>query len=158
MKRGAKHTSSIYAHLEQTNVLDKGEAAIAQAKAAYWKAYKAKWRKKHRAIHTEVTLSLTKADVALLLPVAKAHKRSLSRFIKESCLAYVGKQYVVPDIAALATIRQLLAMNRDMLQLLFDDAYIPFEAGRTALAQMAKLEKEVLHELYHPQEAKPDRE
>jgi hypothetical protein len=153
MKKSVKKKSNLYAFLDSTKVLETGsEQAIVEARKAYWKAYKAEWRQKQRKSKKLVVIVLSREEAMHLKENAQTYKRSLPGFIKASCFAYLGKQYLAPDPTALSTIRQLLAMNYNALQKLFDENIIPFEAGRMVLSQIAGLEQKVISELYHPKE------
>ena len=153
MKKGVKKKGGLYTYLDSTKVLETGsDKDIERARRAYWKAYKNEWRQRQRKACKQVTISLTGSEAGQIAKAAKKHMRSTMRFVKESCLAYVRKRYLVPDPLALATIRQLLAMNHDAVQRLFDEQRVPFEVGRTLLSQMAALEQKVLQELYVPKE------
>ncbi len=154
-QRAIKKKSGVYAYLHSTKVLETGsDQDIAVARKAYWNEYKARWRQRHRKAQKQITISLTASEATEMTQATKKHKRSLTRFIKESCLANIRKQYLAPDPLALATIRQLLAMNYNALQKLFDENRVPFEAGRALLSQMAALEQKVIEELYNPKEIK----
>jgi len=153
MKKGTKNKSSIYAYLDSMKVLETGsEQDIVEARKAYWRIYKAEWRKDQRKSKKLIVLVLLPDEAKQLREGAKKHRRSLPRFIKESCFAYLNKQYLAPDPIALSTIRQLLAMNHNVMQKLFNENTIPFDAGRMVLAQMAELEQRVTNELYNPKE------
>jgi len=153
-KKTSKKTS-IYSHLDSTKVLEHGTAAeVEAAKKAYWKAYKAAWRKCQRNQFKQFTIALTEPETKQIRVAAKKHKRSCSRFIKESCFAYINRAYLVIDVLAVRTIEQLLAMNYDALKQAFDAYLLPFDLGKALMAQMAELEERVVRELNHPQEVK----
>lgn len=155
MKRALKKKSSLYAYLNSTKVLETGsDQDIAMARKAYWKAYKAQWRKSERKELRQFVIALTANEARQVAAAAKMHKRSVTWFIKKSCFAYMTKQYLPVDPLALTTIRQLLAMNLNALHKLFDDNKLPFDSGRQLLAQMEELEQKVMNELYHPKERK----
>jgi hypothetical protein len=141
MKKAMKKKWGVYTYLHSTKVLETGsDLDIAITRKAYWKAYKAKWRKEKRTAEVEFTLTLTKEESEVMAKGARQHRQSKSRFIRNAAFAYLGRRYLVPDPLAIATIRQLLAMNYDALQMLFDD------------------EKKVINELYHPKEFKENGE
>jgi hypothetical protein len=146
-----KRKSSIYQFLEPY-LATGNDFVIAKARKEYWKAYKAEWRKKQRQETKEVTVVLTQPEAKSIIAAAKKHKRSPAQFIKESSFAYLSKQYVVPDVVAINTIRQLLAVNYNALQKLFDENMLPYQAGIALMQQMQELERKVLIELYRPAE------
>ena len=149
MKRALKKKSNLYTHLAK--VLEKGsDQDIANARKEYWKGYKADWRKRQRRETKEFTIVCTAMEAKDILEVARKYKRSRSNFIKESCLAYLNKRYLVPDLVAINSIRQQLAININTLQKLFDENKVPYQTGTSILQQMAALEKVVLAELHNP--------
>lgn len=153
MKRVTKKKSSVHAYLAKTNVLETGsEQDIAWAKRAYWKQYNVEWRKQQRKRTKQYVIVLNETEYKQIVTAAKAHKQSCTRYIKEAALAYLLKVYLVPDTVALGTIRQLLAINYNTLQKLFDESIVPFEIGRQLLLQMSELEQRLTAELYHPKE------
>ncbi len=152
MKRTLKKKSGVYAFLHQSGVLEHGTGDdIANAKKRYWKIYKAQWRQKQRQSMKQFMIALTSSQAKQVAQAARLHNCSASRFIRDACFAYMAKRYLPVDAFALATIRQLLMMNYDALQKMFDDG-LPFEIGKRVLQQMTELEQKVLHELYHPKE------
>ncbi len=153
MKRAMKQKSSLYAYLDSTKVLETGsEQDIVNARKEYWRQYKAEWRRNQRNATKQYTIALTADEAKQITIAAKKHRRSITTFIKESCQAYLNTTYLVPDVVALNEIRQLLAINYNALQKLFDENVIPFQIGRTLVQQMAELEKNVFEKLYHPKE------
>ena len=155
MKKGVKKKCGVYNYLHSIKVLEIGSNQdIINARKAYWKEYKAKWRKEKRIAEKEFTLTLASEEAKILRESARAHRQSISRFIRNAALAYLRRQYIVPDPLAIGTIRQLLAMNYNALHRLFEENRLPFDIGRMLLTQMADLEQKVITELYNPKERK----
>jgi len=151
MKRAIKNKSGVYSYLCSTKVLETGsDQEIINARKEYWKGYKAEWRKKQRKETNEFTIVCTGQEAKDILEAARKHRRSRSNFIKESCLSYINKRYLVPDVVAINSIRQQLAMNNNELQKLFDENKVSYQTGTSLLAQMSALEKVVLAELHNP--------
>jgi len=151
MKKAIKKKTSIYSYLSK--VFESGsDQDIALARKAYWKAYKAAWRRDHTKRTKQFVIALSLDEAKQIMDSARKHRRSPTRFIKDSCFAYLRKRYLVPDRLALSTIHQLLAMNLNTLPKLFDENKMPFDIGRTLLQQMEELEQKVMHELYYPKE------
>jgi len=151
MSKPAKNKSNLYIYLDCTKVLETGsEQDIAKAKKEYWQSYKAEWRKKQRQTTKEFTIVCEPKDAAVIEDAAKRHKRSLQAFIKVSCLAYIRTQYVVPDVIAISTIRQQLAMNYNALQKLLDENMISYREAATVLRKVSELETIVLSQLNNP--------
>jgi hypothetical protein len=151
MKRALKKKSNIYAYLDSAKVLETGgDQDIANARKEYWKLYKAGWRKKQRQETKEFTIVCTVQDAKDILEAARKHKRSGSNFIKESCIAYMNRRYIVPDRLTINSIRQQLAMNINTLKQLFDENKVSHQTGTSLLQQMAALEQLVLTGLHNP--------
>ena len=141
----------MYAYLDSTKVLETGtDDAIAKAKQAYWAAYKANWGKNHRKATIQFTIAFSEAEAIQISVSAKQHKRSRSRFIKESCMAYINKSFLFPDQVALGVIKQSMALNYHALQKLFDANVLPFQVGRMVMLQMTELEQVLRQQLHNP--------
>jgi hypothetical protein len=151
VKRTAKKKNSIYTYLSSTKVLETGsDQDIAAAKKQYWKEYKAEWRKKQRQATREFTIVCNPTDAQIIVNAARQHKRSLQAFIKEACLANIRKHYLVPDITAINTIQQQLAMNYNSILQLFDENLVTYQTGTTLLRKITELEHTVLAQLHTP--------
>jgi hypothetical protein len=151
MKRALKKKSNLYSYLDATKVLESGSTAdIAKARKDYWKLYSVEWRKTQRKRDKQFTISFTPIEAKDLLEVAKKHKRSRTRFIKDSCLAYMNKRFVIPDVIAIRAIQQELALNYNILKKLYEDNALPYQIGNELLKQMSELEQKILVELFNP--------
>lgn len=157
MRKPAKNKSTLYTYLQSTGVLITGSKEdIAQARKEYWKRYKAQWRNENRKQTKQFTIVLSPNEAKYIGSAAKQYSKSTTRLIRDAALAYLKKVFLVPDRIALATIQQLLTMNYTLLQDIFNENMVPFEAGRSLLERMDKLEKAVVEKLYHPKELKTD--
>ncbi|MCW3120850.1 MAG: hypothetical protein JWQ38_342 [Flavipsychrobacter sp.] len=151
MKRKGKHTSRLYQFLERKGVLTNGtDADIASAKQQYWKEYKAAWRKRQRQETREFTIVCTPKEAKVIIDAARRHKRSLQAFVKDATLGYVSRRYIVPDVLAISTIQQQLAVNYNALQLMFDESIVPYQLGKSLMQQISALEQTVLEQLRSP--------
>lgn len=152
MKRKIKY-GSLYDYLAQSGVLNgSNESAIQTARKEYWRLYKLNWRKQSRTTGKEFVILLNKKELQIISEAAQKHKRSRSAFIKIAALAYITRQFIVPDILAVNTIRLLLIENYTALQQLFEENLLPFEIGRIVLQRIEDLEHEVLTSLHNPLE------
>ena len=155
MKRAIKHTSSVNKYLDTLNILEKGSPEdIMAARKLYWRAYKAIWRQKNRAKLQGFTPYFSQEEVVMLNDAAKQHKRSRTQFIKEASLAYISKNYLVPDLLQIRKIIQLLQMNFNIIQEMLDDNKIPTMAGKLLLDKLNTLELEIRRELHNPKTLK----
>jgi hypothetical protein len=126
-----------------TNVID-------EAKKEWRRKYKADWRKQKRKQVKEITTAWTKEEYKTLKDEAKRHKQSVTRFIKESSVAYMDKRYITPHEAQVTKIMQLLALTYNSIIELKEDSTIPADAGRKVLFEIHELEREVRIALYSP--------
>jgi hypothetical protein len=141
----------VYEYLDSTKILESGTGEdIAKARKEYWRKYKSEWRKRQNQKTRQVTVMLTPSEAKLIEDAAKKYKRSKPALIKAMCLAHMQKRYVVPDILAVNSIRELLAMNYSALKSLLDENCITYQAGITVMNQIAELEQRILHELRSP--------
>lgn len=151
MARKPKHTGGIYTFLEASGVLQTNDdALIKQAKRTYWTEYKRKWRLSKRRSGKEFTIFLDGDDLQLIASATKSHVRKLPDFFKAAVLAYITRQYIVPDRMTVNHIRELLSLNYTALQAIADGNKIHWNLSRQLLKQLEALEKQVLEYLQNP--------
>lgn len=126
-----------------TNVID-------EAKKQWRRIYKADWRRQKRRQTKEITTAWDKEEYKTLQEEAKRHKHSITRFIKESAVAYMDKRYITPHEAQVTKIMQLLALTYNGISELKEDAAIPADVGRKILFEIHELEREIRIALYSP--------
>ncbi len=156
MKRATKKSSGIYTFLKDANVLSGSNEALAQAKRDYWRNYRLAWRKSQRKRTKQYTVAFTAKEAERIAMIAKAHTRSVTKYLKEAAFAYADKRYLVPNEAEVGVIRQLLTMSYATLNTLLMDGKVNPENGRLLLFRMAELEHEILSRLNNPSELKTD--
>ena len=150
MKRKVKQ-GGLYSYLEQSGILTNGtDEQIKSVKRQYWALYKASWRKKSRQANKEIRIQLTENDLRVITSAAKKYKRSKARYIKEAALAYLHRQFLVPDVLLVGEIRQLLTMNYTLLQQLKDTDSIPYQKQAILLKEFEAIEQQILSVLHHP--------
>ena len=142
-----KHTA-IFTAIEP--VLDKGKAAIEEAKKQHFKKYKAAWRKAFRKQHKQFTLSFTAEEARELSKEAKKAHRSKVAFIKSCYFAYINKVYLIHDPKVLLEIRQQLGFTYNALMNLIERNHIPKDLGQTLLQQLSDFEQRLLSKLHNP--------
>lgn len=151
MERKKKRGNDLYAYLDSIKILENGtDEAITFAKKEYWKNYRAVWRKSQRKRTKQVTVSFDTLEFEIIIATARKHQLSKTKMIKQACLAYISKTYIVVDRIAISKIQQLLAMNYNILKMLFDEDMLPFEKGRLALKQIEELDTVVSKLLKQP--------
>lgn len=131
--------------------LETGHAnVIDEAKNEWRRRYKADWRKQKRKQVKEITTAWGKDEYKILKDEAKRHKQSVTRFIKESAVAYMDKRYITPHEMQITKIMQLLALTYNNITELKEDSAIPADAGRKVLFEIYQLEREVRIALFSP--------
>lgn len=105
----AEHYTSLYAYLDALEVWGQGAEAVAQAKADYWRSYKAKWRRENRKTNIDISVAFKKSDATCIQTEAKRHGLSSTEFIRKAVLSYFTRRYIVPDKRQLAHMEIRLA-------------------------------------------------
>lgn len=99
-------------YLDELGVLEKGsDEEIRQAKVAYRRKYFTEYKRRQRSLKKEfvICLSSESGELSFIQKGAKDHLLTVPAFIKESCLAYLKNQFVVPDKYVVAKLEQQLA-------------------------------------------------
>jgi hypothetical protein len=141
--------TAFYTYMEP--FLEKGnEAMIIQAKKAYRRAYKARWRKQKRGISMEITTIWEKEEYKLLKAEAKRHKESITKFIKRATMAYMDKRYVVPNEEQVMKVMQLLALTYNSIGELIEDTLLSSDIAKKLQADVFTLERDIRIVLFSP--------
>ncbi len=152
MKRKPNTKASVFAFLKSSGVLENGtHEEIQRKREEYWNEYKRKWRKMKRKSEKEFTLSFSAEDLKEISTEAKRHKLSRTKFIKQACMAYMNKRYIVPDAMEVKKISQLLSMTYNSIQEMFEENKVDKSTGQEILNRIFKLEREILPALQNPQ-------
>jgi hypothetical protein len=140
--------SGIYAYLSSSGVLDTGTSAeIANARKAYWRDYKRRWKAARRK--NTLTIIFSDTEMKQVSQSAKLLRLSRTRYIKQCAL----KQYVLPDTG---NIRDILFKTYNLLLTLSNVQNTSPEIGYELLNRLENLEKEVLFCLTHPKTINSD--
>ena len=147
--RGSKKHSAYYKYLD--TFLEKGnDAEIKKAKAEWRRKYKAEWRKLNRKENKEITVPWAKGELSILRVEAKRHNLSNTQFIKKAVMAYTDKRYIVPDMLAVRTLLQFLAMEYNSIQEMISDKELTHQTGRLLMDKIDEQEKAIRVALYSP--------
>ncbi len=147
--RGSKKHSAYYKYLDP--FLEKGnDTEIKKAKVEWRRKYKAEWRKLNRKEHKEIAVPWTKSELSTLKAEAKRHKLSNTQFIKKAVMAYTDKRYIVPDVLAVRTLLQFLAMEYNRIQEMVSDKELNQQSGRLMMEKIDEQEKAIRVALYSP--------
>ena len=148
MKGGKKH-SAFYKYLDP--FLEKGnDGEIKKAKMEWRKKYKAEWRKLSRKENKEITVPWTKNELKILITESKKHRLSNTQFIKKAVMAYIDNRYIVPDVLAVRTLLQFLAMQYNSIQEMISEKELNLQSGRLLMEKIDEQEKAIRVAMYSP--------
>lgn len=143
-----KTYQNIYEYLEP--ILETGsEEDIARARREYWRKYKAEWRKQKRREVKEFAVVYTAKELIVVNHAAKKHRISITKYIKESALAYANNRFLVVDVEGTHAIRELLSLCYNELQQI-SEYQEKSELLELLLKKVAILEKKVLERINNP--------
>ena len=147
--RGSKKHNAYYKYLDP--FLEKGnDGEIKKAKAEWRRKYKAEWRKINRKENKEITVPWAKNELKILITESKKHKLSNTQFIKKAVMAYTDKRYIVPDVLAVRTLLQFLAIEYNSIQEMVSDKELNHQTGRLLMEKIDEQEKAIRVALYSP--------
>ncbi len=147
--RGSEKHSPFYKYLDP--FLEKGNnAEIKKAKAEWRRKYKAEWRKLNRKENKEITIPWTKNELKILFAESKKHNLSNTRFIKKATLAYIDKRYIIPDVLAVRTLLQFLAMQYNSILEMINEKELNLQSGRVLMEKIDEQEKAIRIAMYSP--------
>jgi hypothetical protein len=150
-KRTLNSKSNLYAFLKSSGVLENGtHDDIQKVRKEYWREYKRIWRIKKRKTENEITISFASEEFKEISFESKRHNLCRTKFIKQACLAYINKTFIVPDAKETKRIAQHLSMTYNSIQELIEENKIEFKSGKSILEAFYKLEREVLPVLNNP--------
>ncbi len=104
--------SKMWEYLEASGVLEKGnENEIKAIKREYRKKYYLEYKRMSRTEMPEYTIRLSKknGEYSKILNASRKHKRTVTRFIRESALAYIDQRFLVPDPILIADLEIILS-------------------------------------------------
>lgn len=104
-------SKALWEFLESTGALDGTDEQIKTAKRAYRKQYFLTFKKQQRSKRPEYTIGFHRhnGEHKKICHVAKRHQMTVPSFIKSATLAYIDKNYLVPDPLIIAHLEQLLS-------------------------------------------------
>ena len=148
MNRTMKGKSSYYTVMNP--VFETGnQLLIEQAKKEYRRQYKAAWKRAKRKMMKEVTLSLTEQEYIEIREEPTRHHKKMAPFIKEACISYLRKIYLVPDDASIQKLLQILKMTYIAIENLAEDEN-QRDFCKIVLSQMDTWEKDIRTCLINP--------
>lgn len=147
--RGGKNHSAFYKYLDP--FLEKGNPVeIKKAKDEWRRKYKAAWRRLKRKENKEITIAWTKNELSILKAESKRHKLSCTKFIKQAVMTYTDKRYIVPEVLAVRTLLQYLAMEYNSILEMVSDKEINQQIGQVLMEKIDEQEKAIRVALYSP--------
>lgn len=141
----SRHKSnSVYAYLEASGVLEQGTPKeISDARKAYWRRYKAEWRRQQRSIEKCFTISFSKEEERLLSAAAKAATMSRTKFIKGAVMRQLSGMHPVADPQLLRKVLQLLAMQYNALSDAIEEGIVSVEVVKVLMQKLADIEQDI---------------
>ncbi|MEZ4849746.1 MAG: hypothetical protein R3B93_14260 [Bacteroidia bacterium] len=97
-------------HWLKENGFTENETKIEEGKKLWQKKYHREYQKKRRAEKRLISFYLTPSEYQQVEQAAKAHKRRISTFIKEACLAYMDQRFLIPDETLITEIREEISL------------------------------------------------
>jgi hypothetical protein len=108
MKR-VKRNSKLFKYLNSLGVLERGvESEIKAAKLEYRRQYLKKYKTEWKQNKKELVVTCSKEELARLVQGAKSNGSSPGRFFKKAAFAYLDQAFIIPHLATLQHIEQLL--------------------------------------------------
>jgi uncharacterized protein (DUF1778 family) len=118
----------------------------------FQKQQRAAWQRNKRAAEKQFTISLTKEEVRIIDHAAKGHKKSKTKFIKQSALAYCTKSFLILDEGQFRNIEESLKMNYALLQQLMEEHNFSEKMRYETLEKMEHLIETLLNTIQRPRE------
>jgi hypothetical protein len=114
-----KANNGLWNYLDSVGILEKGtDAEIKAAKKAYWKEYITKYKRNQRT-HTpefNVGFSSEKGEFSRIQQASKAHKMTITGFIKTAALSYLDYTFIPPNPGQIARLEQVLSECLNQIQ------------------------------------------
>jgi len=147
--RRIRKNTSLWAYLDSVGILEKGtDNEIKQAKKQYWKKYFLSYKQERRKTIPEYPIGLSKknGEYTRIKNEAKKHKLTITSFLKQSALAYIGKRFLVPDRTQVSNIEQMLSQILNEVRQRKNIPYMEIEK------RIEKIENQIDKLLCHPTE------
>ena len=143
-------------YLESVGVLEKGtEEDIKKAKKEFQRKYIREYKRKERTSNSEFIVLLSKhnGELKSISEAAKEHKSSVSKFLKDSALAYLEKRFLVPDSEKVALLELTLSDCRNQIQKISKNTFLPISDRIQAIEKRIETMETAINELFrHPNE------
>lgn len=106
-----KQQSGIQEFLAKSGILEHGSAEqITEQKRVYWKAYRNRWKHQKKKKRKLFTIDFSFAEFNTIQKLAQIHHRSVTRYVRESCLAYGNQTLLLPNEEMTASIHEKLTL------------------------------------------------
>lgn len=158
-----KNNKGMWEYLNSLGILEKGsDAEIKAAKLAYRKSYLLKYKRSQRSKKPEFNINFSneKGEYHKVEYAAKAHKMSVTAFVRSAVLAYINQRFVVPNPDQVARLEQILAdcLNEIQTIVRIKDKYYWEKETKMELIEkrIEKLEAEINQVFRNPPLAKND--
>ena len=137
-------------YLDSLGILEKGtDEEIKAAKLSYRKDYLLKYKRNQRSKRPEFTVNFSteKGEYHKVEYAAKAHKMTITAFIRSAVLSYLNLHYIVPNNDQIARLEQILSQCLNEIQTIVrikDKYYFEKESKLEAIEKrIERLEAEI---------------
>lgn len=152
-----KTNNGMWEYLDSLGILEKGtDEEIKAAKLAYRKEYLLKYKRNQRSRKPEFVVSFSneKGEYHRVEYASKAHKMSITAFIRSSVLSYINQRYIVPNQDQIAHLEQILSQCLNEIQTLvrIKDKYYWEKESKMELIEkrIERLENEIYQVFRNP--------
>jgi hypothetical protein len=156
MTINTRNKNGMWDYLESVGVLEKGtEEDIKKAKKEFQRKYILEYKRKERASNSEfiVLLSKQNGELKAISDAAQVHKSSISKFLKDSALAYLEKRFLVPDSEKVALLELTLSDCRNQIQKISKNTILSITERIQAIEKRIETMESAINELFrHPNE------
>lgn len=147
--------NALWEFLEKEGVLDKADPkALEAAKRKYKTHYQREYRRKRRKQRPEFNVSFSADDIVLITREAVRHSLSVTAYIQKATVAYLQKEYLVPNHKEVAQLEQHLSRIHSDIQLIANSHSTNLLSQtldyRKLLQRVAQAEQYVTDTLRHP--------
>jgi len=149
-----RNNQGMWEYLDSLGILEKGtDEEIKAAKLAYRKKYLLKYKRNQRSRKPEfvVNFSTEKGEYHRVEYAAKAHKMSITAFIRSSVLAYINQRFVVPNQDQIAILEQILSQCLNEIQTIVrikDKYYWEKESKMEVIEKRIELMEEEINQVF----------
>lgn len=138
-----KH-DDLYDELAAHGVFDSTEPEdIARVKRIYRNQQKTQWKRQHRHANKSITISVPKAEFALLTKAAKLYHTNRTKFIYAAALSMAQQKPFFPNDIALRELQEALWVQTHYLRDLEDSDKLTSATTASLVERLHSIEEEI---------------